>query len=105
MDNLCTLTFSVQGEKLRSMPASAAAKYSRKLDIYRRMLVTDICSMVYKSSWLSQVSNSEVGQICTSSDSVFLLCLLLLTIVCTLLDLSGAPGSMVSDCIQFTSHQ
>ena len=52
--SLCTLTFSVQGEKLRSMPASAAAKYSRKLDIYRRMLVTDICSMVYKSSWLSQ---------------------------------------------------
>ena len=87
------------------MPASAAAKYSRKFDIYRRMLVTDICSVVYKSSWLSQgLDFGSWSNIYSSSDSVSLLCLLLFAIICTFLDLSGAPGSMIPDSVEFACH-
>ena len=97
--------FLYKGEKLRSMPASAVAKFSRMVDIYRRMLVTDICSIVYKSSWLSQSLNFGVGQIYRISASALFLFLKLLAMFSTLLELSGAPGSMVPNCIKFTSHQ
>ena len=86
------------------MPASAAAKYSRKLDIHRRMLVTDICSIVYKSSWLSQSLDFEVGQVYRSSASMLLLCLLLLAMISTFLDLIGAPGSVIPDGVKFACH-
>ena len=86
------------------MPASVAAKCSRMLDIYRRMLVTDICSIVYKSSWLSQSLDFEVGQIYVFSASALLLFLKFLAMVCAFLDLIGAPGSMVPDGVKFASH-
>ena len=86
------------------MPASAAARYGRMLDTYRRMLVTDICSIVYKSSWLSQSLDFGVGQIYVFSASALFLVLSLPSVICSFLDRIGAPGPMVPDCVKFASY-
>ena len=64
-------SFLYKGEKLRSMPASAAAKYSRMLDIYTRMLVTDICSIVYKFLAFTKSRLRSWSNICVFSFGAF----------------------------------